>query len=94
MKGLNRGQCELCLREEVERTVHHLIPRQKGGAHLEKAMLCIPCHKQIHALYSNAELALRLSSIEQLQRDEAIRRFIKWIRKQPSQTIPKTRKSK
>lgn len=89
---MNIGQCELCLREEVERTVHHLTPRQKGGAHLQTAMLCIPCHKQIHMLYSNAELAARLSTIQELQEDEAVRRFIKWIRKQPSKTIPKTRK--
>ncbi|MCM2675018.1 HNH endonuclease [Alkalicoccobacillus plakortidis] len=94
MAKMNEGRCELCLREDVERTVHHLTPRQKGGAHLDTAMLCMPCHKQIHALYSNSELAIRLSSIKQLQEDEAVRRFLKWIRKQPSKTIPKTRKSK
>ncbi|TSB44729.1 HNH endonuclease [Alkalicoccobacillus porphyridii] len=87
------GQCELCLREKVKRTVHHLLPKQKGGTNEQTALLCIPCHKQIHAQYSNTELAARLTSIKELQEDEAIRRFLKWIRKQPGQTIPRTRRS-
>lgn len=93
MSKASIGVCELCRRDQVERTVHHLVPRQKGGAHLQTALLCIPCHKQIHALYSNDEIAVRLTTIKELQEDEAIRKFIKWIRKQPSKTIPRTKKS-
>ncbi len=87
------GVCELCGRQDVETTIHHLTPKEMGGAYLPTATLCIPCHKQIHALYDNTELAIRLNSIEQLKEDSKIIGFIKWIQKQPSGKLPKTRKS-
>jgi 5-methylcytosine-specific restriction enzyme A len=86
-------QCELCNREDVEITEHHLIPREEGGGKLAKANLCIPCHKQIHALYTNKELAVRLNTIPDLKKDERISKFIKWIRKQPATTLIKTKRS-
>lgn len=88
-----KGQCQLCEREEVELTLHHLTPREEGGSHLPKVELCIPCHKQIHALYTNRELAIRLMTLERLKDDEEIKKYIKWIRKQSSKTLFKTRKS-
>lgn len=87
------GRCELCGRTDTELTEHHLVPKEMGGTFLATANLCIPCHKQIHALYTNEELAARLSTIEELQKDEKLSRFIKWIRKQPSSKLIATRKS-
>lgn len=89
----NTQICELCQRQPVETTVHHLTPREEGGAHLPTANLCIPCHKQIHALYTNKELAVRLNTIERLRDDEQIKKYIKWIRKQPAKTLVRVRKS-
>ena len=40
-----------------------------GGTFGPTANLCIPCHKQIHALYTNEEIAARLTSIDQLKDD-------------------------
>lgn len=87
------GICELCGRSNVETTVHHLLPREKGGSYGPTADLCIPCHKQIHALYTNEEIAIRLSTIDELRRDEQLLRFVKWIRKQPATKLMKIRKS-
>lgn len=87
------GSCELCEREEVETTVHHLTPKEMGGTFLPTANLCIPCHKQIHALYTNEELAIRLNTVLLLKDDPRIASYIKWIQKQPSTKIPLTRKS-
>jgi hypothetical protein len=56
--------------EDVGITVHHLTPKETGGTFLPTANLCIPCHKQIHALYTKVELAARLNKIELLQKDE------------------------
>lgn len=92
-KKITSGTCELCKREQVEITVHHLTPKEMGGTFLPTANLCIPCHKQIHALYTNGELAVRLNTIDLLRKDEKIAKFLKWIRKQPSTKIPLTRKS-
>lgn len=92
-RQIEAGTCELCLREDIDITVHHLTPKEMGGTFLPTAKLCIPCHKQIHALYTNAELAVRLNSIELLQQDDKIRKYLKWIRKQPSTKLTKAKKS-
>ncbi|WP_185184203.1 HNH nuclease-like protein HlpB [Bacillus subtilis] len=87
------GICELCGRSDVQLTEHHLTPKEEGGAFLPTAMLCIPCHKQIHALYANQELALRLNGMAELRSDPELARFVKWIRKQPPEKLIKTKKS-
>lgn len=85
--------CELCERDEVETTVHHLLPKEMGGTFGATANFCIPCHKQIHALYTNAEIAARLTTISELKEDAQLFRFIKWIRKQPPTKRMKIKKS-
>ncbi|PAE17404.1 hypothetical protein CHH91_04110 [Virgibacillus sp. 7505] len=87
------GRCALCGRDKVTLTEHHLIPKEMDGTFLDTAMICIPCHKQIHALYTNEELAARLPSIEDLRADEKLSKYIKWIRKQPAGRLVRTRKS-
>jgi len=87
------GICELCERSNVETTIHHLLPKEMGGTFAPTSVLCIPCHKQIHALYTNEEIAARLTTIEELRKDEKLSRFIKWIRKQPPTKVMKIRKS-
>ncbi|OAS83927.1 HNH endonuclease [Metabacillus litoralis] len=87
------GTCELCSRKEVETTIHHLTPKEMGGTFLPTAKLCIPCHKQIHAVYTNEELAARLSTIEELKQNEKLKSYVKWIRKQPASKLVKTKKS-
>lgn len=87
------GTCELCKRKEVETTEHHLTPKEKGGTFLPTAELCIPCHKQIHALYTNTELSVRLNTIAELRNDPKLSSYVKWIRKQPSTRLVRTKKS-
>ena len=87
------NKCELCEREDVDTTVHHLLPKETGGTFGPIAHLCTPCHKQIHALYTNEEIAARLISINQLKDDPQLSRFLKWIRKQPSTKLMKIKKS-
>ncbi|MEF2096574.1 HNH endonuclease [Bacillus sp. CFBP9009] len=88
-----KGTCELCDRGEIELTIHHLTPRELGGSHLPIAYLCKSCHKQIHALYSNRELAIRLYTVPLLKDDEALKKYLKWIKKQPVTRAVKIRKS-
>jgi 5-methylcytosine-specific restriction protein A len=87
------GTCDLCGRSDVETTIHHLLPKEKGGNFGPTADLCIPCHKQIHALYTNEEIAVRLTTIKDLKLDEQLSSFIKWIRKQPPGRLMKIKKS-
>lgn len=46
-------------------------------------MIYSDCHRQIHAIYTNQELAMRLTSIEKLQQDKKLAKFIRFIKKQP-----------
>lgn len=79
-------QCELCDREMAHLTVHHLVPRQavkrKKADPGPTADLCSACHKQIHALFDNAYLAKHLNTIEKLQAEPQLQKFLTWIRKQ------------
>lgn len=87
--------CELCKREGVPKvTEHHLVPREEGGKNGEVVWLCECCHKQIHALYTNKELAVRLNTLDSLEKDFNISRYLKYIRKQPSSKKVKVTKSK
>ena len=86
--------CQLCDRQVPEITEHHLIPKEKGGKNYETAMLCKMCHNQIHALYTNKELAARLFSIPRLKNDENIKRYLKFIVKMPGETIIPIKKAK
>lgn len=91
----NKYVCELCKREGVPKvTEHHLVPREEGGKDGEVAWLCENCHKQIHALYTNKELAVRLNTLDSLENDDNIIKYLKYIRKQPASKKVKITKSK
>ena len=91
----NEYVCELCKREGVPKvTEHHLIPREEGGKDGEVAWLCESCHKQIHALYTNKELAIRLNTLNSLENDINISKYLKYIRKQAPSKKVKIKKSK
>ena len=72
-------QCELCERGVEKISIHHLIPKQKNTDG-RTAELCIPCGKQLHALYSNRELK-KLDTIEKLRSEEKIKQWIEWVEK-------------
>ena len=93
-RRIDVGECELCGRSDVQTTEHHLTPKEKGGTFLPTARLCIPCHKMIHATFTNAELAARLPTIAALRADERLVPFLRWIRKQPSGALPRIKKSR
>ena len=75
------GACELCGRVVTTLTRHHLRPKEHGG--VETALLCPPCHRQVHALFTNSTLAAELDSLEKLRRNPEVQRYVRWVRKQP-----------
>ena len=82
--GETNGRCSLCEREVLAGmiTLHHLRPREKGGRAEHRTPLCRPCHKQLHAVFSNKDLARSLDSIEKLRAEPQLEPFLRWIRKQ------------
>ena len=65
--NIQKETCELCGRE-VPLTKHHSTPKQKKGKKGEAIYLCGPCHKQVHALFTNSELK-KLNTVEKLKED-------------------------
>ncbi len=87
--------CALCERATAQLTIHHLTPRQQAKrqgrkvAPIPTTALCPACHRQLHATFSNAQLARELNSVEKLKSDPAMQRFLAWVRKQdPIKRIP------
>ncbi len=58
--------CPLCERPipPAQRDAHHLVPKCKGGRHTE--FLHRVCHRQIHALLTETELARQYATVDAL----------------------------
>jgi hypothetical protein len=89
-------RCELCQRRVPPRliTLHHLVPKHKGGKADDRTSLCKPCHKQIHATFGNTDLARVNATIDSLRQAPLLQPFLKWIRKQSPDRNFRTVRSK
>ena len=85
--------CPLCDREiplDVPKSLHHLIPKSKGGKGGPTVLLHYICHKQIHLLFKENELAKNLNNIEDLKSHPKLEKFINWVKKRPPKFISRT----
>ncbi len=75
--------CRLCGRpgEPAQLDLHHLVPKSQGGR--ETVPLHRICHRQIHALLSEKELARDYPTIDRLLAHADIARFVDWVRRKP-----------
>lgn len=84
--------CEICERDWVPLTYHHLIPRAvhakvlKRGWHREDqlnnvAWLCRACHSFVHGCQTNEELAREWYTVDLLLEREDVMAFAKWVAK-------------
>jgi hypothetical protein len=75
--------CPICEREipEDQKDEHHLVPKSKGG----RATVCLHrvCHRQIHAIFTESQLAKKFSTVEALLEDPAVQTFVTWIKSKP-----------
>ena len=74
--------CELCLREAQQYTVHHLVPRAEGGKFGPRTRLCATCHRQLHAMFTEATLAKEFNSLDSIRNHPEMRGYLRWARKQ------------
>lgn len=65
--GPSDPDCPLCDRAipKSQQDKHHLVPKVKGGKETE--VIHRACHRQIHALFSESELAKHYASPEALK---------------------------
>lgn len=85
--------CPICEREipPIQMDAHHLIPRSKGGR--ETQYLHRICHRQIHALFTESELATRLNSADAIRQHPQMQRFIEWVKNKPDGFYERVAKS-
>jgi hypothetical protein len=85
--------CPLCERpipKGVPQSLHHLIPKLKGGKGGPTVLLHQICHSEIHASLSEAELAREFNTIEALKQHPRLAKFIAWVAKRPPEFRSRT----
>jgi hypothetical protein len=85
--------CPICERQipRSQRDAHHLVPKSKGGKQTE--YLHRICHRQIHALFTETELARQFNSVDALLAHPDIALFVAWIKTKQDDFMERTRKS-
>ena len=96
MKETEIPICALCLRpipQQAKQSVHHLIPKLKGGRGGPTVLLHHACHNEIHATLTEAELARDYDTPDKLRAHPHLEKFVKWLAKRPPDFQPRTQKS-
>lgn len=78
--------CALCRRVIPDERIddpavvqrHHLVPENRADSPV--VMLCRPCHKQVHALFSNDELRESYDTAAALRDADRLADYLDWIR--------------
>lgn len=84
------SSCQICHRDWIPLTYHHLIPRQvhdkvlKRGWHSPEmlnsvAWLCRACHSFVHRMASNEALAREWYNIEKINSREDVQKWALWV---------------
>ena len=72
--------CRLCGIDTATQK-HHVLPKSKGGRHLETLPCCVDRGGQVHMLFNNIELAAM--SLDDLTNHEKILKYLKWKKTHP-----------
>jgi hypothetical protein len=89
--------CALCGRvipADAPKSLHHLIPKMKGGTHGPTVLLHHLCHKEIHATLTETELARDYSTPDALRAHPRLARFVDWVRKRPPHFLSRVPKGR
>ena len=85
--------CPLCDRPiplDTPQSLHHLVPKLRGGKGGPTVLLHQICHNEIHATLSEAELARLYNTPEALRSHPRLAKFFKWVAKRPPEFHSKT----
>ncbi|MET4127271.1 HNH endonuclease [Roseovarius sp. MBR-6] len=85
--------CPLCGRpipSGARQSLHHLVPKLKGGKGGPVVRLHQICHNEIHATLTETDLARNYDTIEALRAHPRLARFIDWVARRRSDFHSKT----
>jgi len=85
--------CPLCGRAipPAQRDAHHLVPKSKGGR--QTTFMHRVCHRQIHAVLTETELARQYATVEALLAHPELKVFVSWVKTKPEDFFVRTSKS-
>jgi len=87
--------CPLCKRPLGGRTsLHHLIPKSKGGKYTDTVELHQICHSKIHDVFTERQLQQHYFTIEKLLAHEEIKKFVEWLKNKPPEFYTRGKKKK
>ncbi len=64
---------------------HHWVPKSEGGCETEAIHLV--CHRMIHRVFDERELATAYADPAAVRAHPEIARFVAWVRKQPPEYV-------
>jgi REP element-mobilizing transposase RayT len=80
--------CPICGRDLIPGPSvdeHHWVPKSEGGR-VTSAIHKI-CHRQLHARFTEKELATHYSTPDAVRSDAEMARFIRWVAKRPAEYL-------
>ncbi len=76
------GPCPLCGRMMIDGPSvdrHHWVPKSAGGK--DQSPLHKVCHRKVHAVLDETDLARRYNTPESLRGHPEIAKFVQWVRR-------------
>ncbi len=64
---------------------HHWVPKSEGGC--ETDAIHLVCHRMIHRVFDERELATAYANPAAVRAHPEIARFVAWVRKQPPEYV-------